>query len=125
MSDLSWVQEQLAGDPREQINFHDDRAYEELREKGIEASMVTAEKRKTRRGDDMWELRDTVNFRHYLFRDKMAPESDFFFEWHTADLLERLDTLEQGATLHFNPPVRMFVMKSRTNFSHVICPVVD
>jgi len=41
------------------------------------------------------------------------------------DLLERLDTMEQGATLHFNPPVPMFVMKSRTNFSHVVCPVVD
>ena len=125
MTDLTWVQEQLTRDPKELIDFHDDRAYEELREKGIEARMVTAEKRKTRKGDDMWELRDTVNFRHYLFRDKFAPESDFFIEWHTDDLLERLDTMEQGKTLHFNPPVRMFVMKSRTNFSHVICPVVD
>jgi len=125
MTDVTWVQEQLAGDPRELIDFHDTRAYEHLQEYGIIASMVSAHRRTTRNGGDMWELRDTVNFRHYLFRDKMSPDSDFFFEWYTDDLLERLDTMKDGETLHFNPPVQMYVMKSKTNFSHVFCPVVD
>ena len=122
MTDLTWVQQQLAGDPRELIDFHDTRAFDHLRDNGIIASMVSAQKRQTRKGDDMWEFRDTVNYRHYLFRDKFAPDSDLFMEWYIDDMLERLDTMRDGQTIHFDPPVRMVVMKSKTNFSHVYCP---
>ena len=125
MTDLSWVQEQLAGDHNAAIDFHDSRAYELLQEHGIIASMVSAHRRTTRNGGDMWEMRDSVNLRHYLFRDRMSPDIDFFFEWYTDDLLERLDTMKEGETLHFNPLVRMYVMKSKTSFSHVMGPVVD
>ena len=37
--------------------------------------MVWTEKRKTRRGDELWARRDQANLRHYLFRDKFAPIS--------------------------------------------------
>ena len=125
MTGLTWVQQQLAGDPRDLIDFHDTRAFEHLQENGVIASMVSANRRKTRNSQDLWEFRDTVNYRHYLFRDKFDPDSDLFMEWYTDDLLERLDTVQAGDTLHFNPPVRMYVMKSRTNFSHVYYPAGD
>ena len=122
MTDLNWVQQQLAGDPRELIDFHDTRAFDHLCDNGIIASMVSAEKRQTRKGEDMWIMKDTVNYRHYLFRDKFDPESELFMEWYTNDMLERLDSMKDGDTIHFDPPARMYVMKSRTNFSHVYCP---
>ena len=122
MTDLTWVQQQLAGDPRELIDFDDTRAFDHLRDNGIIASMVSAEKRQTRKGEDMWIMKDTVNYRHYLFRDKFDPESELFMEWYTDDMLERLDTMKDGDTIYFDPPVQMYVMKSRTNFSHVYCP---
>ena len=89
MRDLTWVQQQLAGDPREPIDFHDSRAFEHLQENGVIASMVSANRQKTRNGKDMWEFRDTVIYRHYLFRDKFDPGSDLFMEWYADDLLER------------------------------------
>lgn len=125
MTDPSWVQEQLVGDPEALYDFHGTGAYEHLQQNGIVARMVSAERRKTRNGSDMWVMLDTVNFRHYLFRDKLDPESELFMEWNTHDLLERLDTMQQGRTINFSPPIPMYVMKSKRNFSHVYCPAGD
>ena len=49
-------------------------------------------------------MKDTVNYRHYLFRDKFDPESELFMEWYTNDMLERLDSMKDGDTIHFDPP---------------------
>ena len=97
--------------------------------------MVSAEKRTDTQGrgyvDHDAKGMDTVNYRHYLFRDKFDPESELFMEWYTNDMLERLDSMKDGDTIHIRParprrlgmaPAGCTCMKSRTNFSHVYCP---
>ena len=125
MSGAEWVQYWQTRDPEELMDYRDTRLIEELREKGIVARIVSAYKRRTRKGEEMWEMRDSVNYRHYLFRDKFQPESDLFAEWYTHDLLERLDTMTMGSTIQFNPPIHMYVMKHKSGFSHVWCPAGD
>ena len=124
MSTLEWAQYWQTRDPAELIDFDDTRAFDHLRDNGLLVRMVSAEKRKTRKGEDMWVMKDTVNYRHYLFRDKLLPDSEFFAEWYMHDLLERLDTMTNGA-INFDPPIPMYVMKSKTNFSHVFCPAPE